>query len=165
MHMKNPRILELKDTKITIEIEAIRQPDEIVEENLKQLEASEEGVLFPYALVTRLKIGDRQIGLVQGLLMMLSANSARPHITLDLPNLPEATSPALKESLDLTIAQLKQFPFIHWSGYGQSGGKYLNWVGSRSVEDLVKQLVADLREEKDWHDRVMDAAENHDKNG
>jgi len=166
--MKHPRVLELNDTKITIEIEAVRQSDEFIEQNLKELEESgAEGVLFPYSLVTRLKIGDRQIGLVQGLLLMARADSVRPQMALDLGGPREEMSPALKESLDLTAAQLSQFPFINWAISGVPGGKFTSEpvVVGRSVEELATQLVADLQGQKDWHDRVINEAENTTKTG
>lgn len=170
--MKHPRVMELRDTKITIEIEARRIPDEAIESNVRQLEESgEEGVVFPYTMVTSLKIGDRQIGLVQGLLLMVQNGVVAPRMAIDLGGHPEM-SPALKDSLDMTAAQLKQFPFINWAIHGavpplqsmvapEDEAKCASGpvaVCARSVEELLTQLEQDVAGKKDWHDRIVDEA-------
>lgn len=168
--MKHPRVMELRDTKITIEIEAVPLRDEVVEESVQRLEASgEEGVIFPYNMVTRLKIGDRQIGLVQGLLLMARADVLSPKMAIDLGGHPEMT-PALKDSLEITAAQLKQFPFINWAIHGMTPplqpipapeGVCLSApavVCSQSVDELLTQLEQDVAGQKDWHDRIVDEA-------
>lgn len=167
--MKHPRVMELRDTKITIEIEAVPLRDEVVEESVRQLEASgEEGAVFPYNMVTRLKIGDRQIGLVQGLLLMTRVDVTTPKMAIDLGGHPEM-SPALKDSLEITAAQLKQFPFINWAIHGMTPplqpipepeGVCVSApavVCSQSIDELLTQLERDVAGQKDWHDRIVDA--------
>lgn len=156
----NDRIVELQDTKFTIEVEAIRWPEDEVASRTRIFEASgAEGKLFPYSIRTRVKVGDRQIGLVNGVQFAARMDCDVPFVAVDF-NAPPGMSDRLQESLDIYLQQIGQFPFIQSFVQGEARHQFQpKMMTSSSVEELATQLKANIQGDKDWHDRAVDAVE------
>ncbi len=103
-------VVTLQDTKIVIEIEAIRQP-----------EASKEGsettdYCFPYSIQTTVRVGDRKLGHITKLSVNADIGNEMPLIEIDLMGgakpLRVELPPTVKEHLAEMAQALRQFPFV-----------------------------------------------------
>lgn len=108
-------IVTLKDTKITLEFEAISLPDHTYEGK----DADPKERVFPYHVKTTLKVGDQTIGLVTRANVTVDTGRMMPLIEVDFvngtagdPELVAALSPELRDGLVKYVGLLRQFPFV-----------------------------------------------------
>lgn len=168
--------IEPKTLKFSLEVELTRWPDEVIESRMRDIEAAdaaeqarykemgrplEDGHLFPYQVKTRVKMGDKQIGLVKSVLFAARADCTMPSISLDIAS-PPGLSDHAKQQLAQDAEMLAQIPFIRCQVQGAPPvQKYLPGVmGASSAGELLVQLASDLEGPADWHDRVVEAFEN-----
>lgn len=118
--------VQLKDTKITIEIEAL--PMDTPADS-----GSGKDMIFPYHVVTRVKVGDKVIGLINTLTLHAGVdhtgmvpNHGLPLIIVDLlggappdpvpgqthPPKEVSLSSEMAKQLEAYVALLSQFPFV-----------------------------------------------------
>lgn len=117
--------VQLQDTKITIEIEAIPMA--------MPATGSGEDMIFPYHVLTRVKVGDKTIGMINTLTLHAGVdhtgmvpNHGLPLVTVDLlggtpadpvpgqvhPPKEVPLSPEMVKQLEAYVALLGQFPFV-----------------------------------------------------
>lgn len=117
--------VQLQDTKITIEIEAIPMA--------MPASGSGEDLIFPYHVLTRVKVGDKIVGMINTLTLHAGVdhtgmvpNHGLPLITVDLlggtppdpvpgqvhPPKEVSLSPEMVKQLEAYVALLAQFPFV-----------------------------------------------------
>lgn len=111
------KIKMLRDTKITIEIEATTIPEEAYKPDLDQIPENEQ--FFPYSVTVRVKVGDQDIGLISRLNLALTSENPLPLVEADflggakpLNFKYEELSPEVRDTLEKSVGLLRQFPFV-----------------------------------------------------
>lgn len=113
LEMKMDNQIELRDTRIRFELE-LTHTGAIPKANSDSDPEASKDKVFPYTSVSKVFVGDEQIGLITSLNIAQDAEQVLPLIEVHLAKGSDGRemTPELKESLAKYAAMLRQFPFV-----------------------------------------------------